>query len=50
MVVTVAAMLVVGQGSAMATVEEVATAAAKEAEDGWGGQGLRVYSIYLEKL
>ncbi len=38
-VVAVAAMLVVGRGSAMAMVDEAATAAAEEADDGWGGRG-----------
>ncbi len=45
----VVAMLVVEQGSAMTTVEEVATVAAEEADNGWGGRGLRVYSIYFYK-
>ncbi len=38
-VVAVAAMLVVGQGSAMATVEEAATAAGEEATMGGVGGG-----------
>jgi hypothetical protein len=44
-VVAVVAMLVVGQGSAVATVVEAAKVAAEEADDGLGGRGLRVYSI-----
>jgi hypothetical protein len=40
--VVVAAMLVVGQGSVMARVEGVATAAAEEAGDGRCGRRLRV--------
>jgi hypothetical protein len=39
-VVAVAAMSVVGRGSATAMVEEAATAAAEEADDGRGGRGL----------
>jgi hypothetical protein len=46
-VVAVVAMSVVGQGSAAATVEEAATAAVEEVDNGRGGQGLRVYSIYF---
>jgi hypothetical protein len=43
-VVAVAAMLVVGRGSTMARVEEVATAAAEEATMGGVGWGyVRVY-------
>jgi hypothetical protein len=41
-VVAVVAKSVVGQGSLTATVEEAATAAAEEADDGWSGWGLRV--------
>jgi hypothetical protein len=44
MVVAVAAMLVVGQWSTTAMVEEAAMLAVKEAGDGRGGWGLRVYS------
>ncbi len=39
-VVAVTAMLVVGRGSMTAMVEEAATVAAEEADDGWVGQGL----------
>jgi hypothetical protein len=38
-VVAVAAMSVVGQGSTTATVVEAATVAAEEVDDGWGGWG-----------
>ncbi len=43
-VVAVAGMSVVGWGSATTIVEEAATAAAEEADNGRGGRGLRVYS------
>ncbi len=46
-VVAVVAMSVVGRGSATAMVEEAATEAAEEADDGRGARGLRVYSIYF---
>jgi hypothetical protein len=46
-VVAVAAMLVVGRGSAMATEEEVAMAAVEEATmDGVGGVRLKVYLFF----
>jgi hypothetical protein len=41
--VAVAATLVVGWGNPTAMVEEAATVAAEEANDGRGGWGLRVY-------
>jgi hypothetical protein len=46
-VVVVAAMTVCEGGSAMETVEEAATAAAEEADDGRGGQRCAVYSILV---
>jgi hypothetical protein len=49
MVVVVAAMSVVGRGSMTAMVEEAAMVAAEEVGNGRGGQGQRVYNIYLEK-
>ncbi len=46
-VVAVAAMSMVGRGSATGMVEEAAMAAAEEADNGRGEWGLRVYSIYF---
>jgi hypothetical protein len=49
-VVAVVAMLVVGRGSAMARVEEAATAAVEEATMcGVGGAGLRVYLTWRNR-
>ncbi len=45
MVVVVVAMTVWEGGSATATVEEAVTAAAEEADIGWGGQHCAVYSF-----
>jgi hypothetical protein len=46
-VVVVVAMTVWEGESATATVEEVATVAAEEADDGLGGQRCAVYSIVV---
>ncbi len=46
-VVVVAAMTVWEGGSATATVEEAATVAAEEADDGRGGQRCAVYSFLV---
>ncbi len=47
-VVVVAAMMVWEGWSVMATVEEAATAAAEDADDGWGGQRCAVYSFLVQ--